>query len=341
MRKYGISDIFYLMFFILFVTMMFYGLSVLLQISLYSPSYIVNELGKNISLFYFYYPDVFDFPQGIVFILIPFLKFYFSVIVLIIIYIIIVVYIISSYLKGIGKDPLDNPVGFILGGSSFAYTLSIILIVLYFFSSISISAPAIEQAELTQPVLIFYQLVYAPIIEELEFRIIPIGIYLLIRYYLRGDLARYKEKNGINSGIMSKLVYTLPFMNPGKLKKFTGKGFDYIDYAIIIITSFLFGFAHYAYGQWSISKIPQAAIGGVIFAFGFMLFGPYVDIPMHYFFDGIDTVFLLQGQGFLSLFSLLFILLVLLGSVPFIITLYSRFKKIRTRKAIQSDELKS
>lgn len=340
MRKYGISDIFYLMFFILFVTMMFYGLSVLLQISLYSPSYSVNEVNKNISFFYFYYPEIFDFPRGIVFILIPFFKFYFSVIVLIIIYLIIVIYIIFSYLKGIGKDPLDNPVGFILGGSSFAYTLSIILIVLYFFSSISISAPAIEKAEVTQPVFIFYQLVYAPIIEEMEFRVIPIGIYLLIRYYLRGDLEKYRENNGINARIKGKLVYALPFLNPGKLKKFSGKGFDYIDYAVIIITSFLFGFAHYAYGQWSISKIPQAAIGGLLFAFGFMLFGPYVDIPMHYFFDGIDTVFLLPGQGFLALFSLLYIFLVLLGTIPFIVTLYSRFKKARNKKNMRNDEMK-
>ena len=81
---------------------------------------------------------------------------------------------------------------------------------------------------------------------------------------------------------------------PGVIKKKHGIKFGKADYILITITSLLFGYAHIFFGAWDWGKFVTAALVGFILAFGFLKFGLYVDIPIHWMFNGFLEVQILN-----------------------------------------------
>ncbi len=252
---------------------------------------------------YFYYP-----PKGYFEFFAPF-PFFIGAILFFIAYLFIFFYDFKKSMEKKGGSFLMTPIGFIAGFGSLFYLLSIILVEIQsiFGEAIKTTIPIGESS------VFYYQLIYAPFIEELEFRIIPIGAYLLIRYII--------EKRQFN--ILEVFIF------PGRLLSRFSRKLDRYDLSAILITSGLFGFAHYVYGDWSITKIPQAALVGVILAFGFMLFGPFVDIPIHFLFDGAFTTYLIPDGGFTLGLVFVEIILMLLCAIMCFIMLLEVYHKRR------------
>ncbi len=177
------------------------------------------------------------------------------------------------------KGPaINNPVIYYGALASFGLLISLIITLIEQALGVQIGGTSIENELQAQPYLGFVQLIFAPYAEEFGFRILPLG--LLSVYYV----ARAKGTS------MESLA---AFVMPGVIRRKYGIRLTKWDYTLIVATSILFGFAHYILGAWDPGKIVSAAFVGFILAFGFVKFGIFVDIPIHWFFNGFTTVYLI------------------------------------------------
>ncbi|MGP6207769.1 type II CAAX prenyl endopeptidase Rce1 family protein [Cuniculiplasma sp. SKW3] len=323
MRKMGITDVLFSIFFVDMMLLMVIGLGTLINNSFTRPLFAGTLNGKSVfvsnAFYYFYYP-----PNGEFGFSLP-MPFWIGVAVLLVLYVIIFSYDLLYEKNDRRRNPLETPIGFIAGVGSLLYVLSIILVLSQDLIGAPISSSFITQDEKLIPNLLYYELIYAPFIEEIEFRIIPIGLYLFVRYYMQKKNFRWYEV----------------FLFPGRLMRRFGRKLDRYDWGAIIITSFLFGFAHYEYGGWSTTKIPQAAIVGVGLALGFMLFGPFVDIPIHFLFDGAGSVEILPnlvsaGEPLVIIWILLIFVCAIATIILAVILLMNRKKETIDPDFIQS-----
>jgi hypothetical protein len=150
----------------------------------------------------------------------------------------------------------------------------------------------------TNPYVILAELSYAPLEEEFAFRITSIGllvgVILLIVY--RHDPRLMGLKNKV------KLIL-LAMFSPELAKAKMGyrnvradgflRGISPVEWALILLTSVVFGLAHFLAGSgWEIGKVSTAFLAGFVFAIMYVAYGAYASILMHwyfnYYFDVID-----------------------------------------------------
>lgn len=177
------------------------------------------------------------------------------------------------------KGPaFDNPMIYYGSMASFGLVSSLIIIAIEAAFGISIGGTTIETDIQQHPYLMYVQLIYAPFAEELGFRIIPLGlltVYLVIK-------AGSTRKQALYS-----------FLVPGLVRRKYGIRLTTADYVFVIATSLLFGYAHVFFGAWDPGKMVSTALVGAILAFGYLKFGLFVDIPIHWFFNGFSSVYLI------------------------------------------------
>lgn len=211
---------------------------------------------------------------------------------------------------------LDNPIVFYGGISTFAFILSFVITVIEMSLGVSIGGTGIETTLQQHPYLMFVQLIYAPFVEELGFRIIPLGLFSV-----------YVVRNARNLGTTGKDA-ALSFIIPGIIRRKYGLSLNGWDYLLIVVTSILFGLAHFLSGTWDPGKILSATIVGLILAYGFLKFGLFVDIPMHWFFNGLPTIYVVYPAATNPwYFTILWIFLSGIAAVIFVYLVYAERKK--------------
>lgn len=176
---------------------------------------------------------------------------------------------------------IDNPMVYYGAMVSFGLVMSLAITIIESAFGVSVGGTSIETGIQQHPYLSYVQLIYAPFAEELGFRIIPLGlltVFLVIR----------------NRGTAWDRIAS--FAAPGIVRRKYGIKLGKADYTLIIITSFIFGLAHFLSGAWDPGKIVSATLVGFILAFGYIKFGIFVDIPMHWFFNGFSTVPIIYAQ---------------------------------------------
>jgi membrane protease YdiL (CAAX protease family) len=68
-------------------------------------------------------------------------------------------------------------------------------------------------------------------------------------------------------------------------------GISVLEWALIIVSSIMFGAAHFLAGSgWDIGKVSTAALAGFVFAIMYVSYGAYADILLHWYFDYYFTV---------------------------------------------------
>ena len=164
----------------------------------------------------------------------------------------------------------------------------------------------------TSPYIILINLAYAPINEELAFRVTSIGIPLAI--FL---LYMYRKDQRI-AGVSNRLKLVLITMaSPEHAKAMLGyknveergylRGISVLEWILILITSLAFGLAHYLLGGgWEIGKVSTALLAGLVFGIMFVTYGAYAAILLHWYFDYFFTVVSLAEStygGFFHVFS--------------------------------------
>ncbi len=145
------------------------------------------------------------------------------------------------------------------------------------------------------PFLDFLRISRAPLVEEILFRIFPIGSFLVTYIYVAGKRIRpnFSLRERIKTCFLS-------LVQPERAKEKLGlitigeygllHGVTWAEWIIVFFTSSLFGLAHY-FGGWGFGKISQAALTGAVFALAYLYYGIQAPILLHWFFNYYFYVF--------------------------------------------------
>lgn len=132
---------------------------------------------------------------------------------------------------------------------------------------------------------------YAPLIEEVSFRITTIGFFDGL--YLLWKTRRANPDNP-RPGIARVLLLTM--WSPEAAKRLLGlrtirddglrRGILGFEWLVLAVTSVSFGVVHYLSGAgWQIGKISTALISGLALGFVYLRYGAYAPILLHWFFN--------------------------------------------------------
>jgi hypothetical protein len=159
---------------------------------------------------------------------------------------------------------------------------------------------------------LYLNLARAPVIEELAFRVIPIGILVLTQSLL----IRGGGDGNSKSGKQGPKMFLLSFLFPDKAKGIVGienvqtkgvvSGISKEEWLILLFTSLVFAAAHLASGVgWQFGKITSTFVQGFVFGIVFLAYGIHAPILLHWFFNYYFYTFEL-GNYYLSLNLALF-----------------------------------
>jgi len=152
-----------------------------------------------------------------------------------------------------------------------------------------------------QPFLDFLDLSYSAVVEEIGFRLIPIGAFLFLLL-----LITKKAETVISVKQKIKLLF-LSFLFPDKAKQLTGNktvskhgifsGISVPELGMIVFTAVIFGIAHYNPGvSWEIGKISSATLTGFILALTYLAYGAHAPLLMHWFFNAYHEAYFLLAD---------------------------------------------
>jgi len=169
-----------------------------------------------------------------------------------------------------------------------ASILFIAFIVIHVFLGVSTGPGPFEPSEdPLQPFINFFELTYSPLVEEVGFRISPIGIFLLVYLFLVGG----KRVATLSGRERLKVLFLIP-LNPDNAKKLLGvktvrefgiRGVSLAEWVIIIFTSLAFGLAHPLLGSgWELGKAISTSMYGLAFGLAYMFYGAQAPILLHW-----------------------------------------------------------
>jgi len=188
----------------------------------------------------------------------------------------------------------------------------------------------------TDPFYDFLRFSSAPLIEEIIFRIIPIGVFLMTYTFLAGKAVKpdFSQSRRLKASILSVL-------QPEKIKKEIGLktisenglfgGVIWAEWVMIFFTAFLFGVAHYL-GGWGPGKISQAALSGGVFALAYLCYGIQAPILLHWYFNYYFTAFDLSVDYFsagIDFYSFSWSINILLGMLMWVVMIIFGVMAIR------------
>ncbi len=187
-----------------------------------------------------------------------------------------------------------------------------------------------------------FLLSYSPILEELSYRITPIGLILLILILVKF----FRKENPISLSICA-----LCFIYPDKAKEKANletihdkgfkKGISYPEWIMLFLTSIFFGINHYLPGgSWGIGKITSATLAGLVFALSYLYFGVHAPILLHWSFNYYMYAYQVLAENYDTVFTFLVdlnqFIIIILGSfgilgLIFLISNRLRVMEIKTK----------
>jgi hypothetical protein len=182
-----------------------------------------------------------------------------------------------------------------------------------------------------------YELAYSPILEEISYRITPLGLVVLI-----GVFAKIKSEGrlpALTTGILC-------FLFPDKAKEKAGldtiqdkgfvKGISFSEWVTLILICSLFGLNHYlAGGGWGIGKITSAFVAGLAFGLIYLEYGFFAPILLHWFFNFYIYSYELAAEIYNGLFdhflNMVIFLIIIMGSFGWLILVVRFFSEFSDR----------
>ena len=201
-----------------------------------------------------------------------------------------------------------------------------------------------------EPFLDFLDLSYSAVVEEIGFRLVPIGAFLLV-------LLLIDKKKDVTLSLKQKIkFFGLAFLFPDGAKRMVGKktvaehgiagGINLAEWGIVIFTSLLFGFAHFNPGvSWEIGKISSATLAGFVLAITYLAYGAHAPLLMHWFFNAYNDAYFLFADLYpvvtplANAVTILSVVLGLLGWLMLATLSYLKLARtIQNRKTKQSEQ---
>lgn len=163
------------------------------------------------------------------------------------------------------------------------------------------------------PFFLLMNYALAPLTEETTFRVIMIGVPVLVlslimfRELSPVKMARalwrpssvwdVEEEEGFETVHTFKdaTASLFPSSSSDSLKV---RAIRPVVYAFLLISSFIFGYAHYASGAgWGPGKISEAALAGLALGYLYIKYGFLADVLLHWSINYVGSVFSFLAQG--------------------------------------------
>lgn len=152
-----------------------------------------------------------------------------------------------------------------------------------------------------EPFLDFFELSYAAVVEEVGFRLIPIGAFLIIYLFMTN------EKAATFSLKQKMKLFATAILFPDRAKKMVGAktvdehgvrgGVSLGEWGMVIFTSMVFGLVHFnPEVSWEIGKIIPAAVAGLVIGLSYLVYGAQAPIIMHWFFNAYTNSYSLLSE---------------------------------------------
>lgn len=189
----------------------------------------------------------------------------------------------------------------------------------------------------------FLSLAYAPLTEELGFRLIPIGVFTAV-YVLSA------RRNAAASRVK---LFVASFVYPESAKRMAGlpnvtehgfwRGISRGEWIMVLVTSSVFAYAHVISGiGWETGKITSVFVQALFFAVAYIAYGFGAPILLHWFFNyylfffnpDILSVWFPSTEPILAVAELVLIVLGTAGWVAFAVAAVRRRWKQMKRKQV-------
>jgi hypothetical protein len=188
----------------------------------------------------------------------------------------------------------------------------------------------------------FLQLAISPLVEEFGFRIVPVGLVVVIFVFV----ASRSMKASSGGGNRLKLFF-LAFVYPEGAKKMAGlptvgergllKGLSSLEWFMVVVSAGVFGWTHVLSPGWEIGKITSAFVQGFFFAVTYIAYGFEAPILLHWFFNyyfyffdpGVAESYF---PGAINLLSGIELLILVLGVAGWVFFVAEGFRRVRRRR---------
>jgi Type II CAAX prenyl endopeptidase Rce1-like len=182
------------------------------------------------------------------------------------------------------------------------------------------------------PLLLFLGFTYAPLVEEIGFRVVLIGLVALILSFgrpLREALGALWRPSKAIEGLA------------------VGSGASIIIWVATGLSAVTFGACHVICGgsEWQIGKFPEAAFGGLVLGFLYVRYGFHVAVITHWGIDFFGSALAFFGQAaygipwnsatteYIGQYLVDIDMLFLLGLASFLLVVYLVVKRLTQRRA--------
>jgi 4-amino-4-deoxy-L-arabinose transferase-like glycosyltransferase len=206
---------------------------------------------------------------------------------------------ILTWLRGGFREGLaglsHRPAGFYLGRFLFAFpllsSLTYVVVVAVHLLQESHGIPVGKPPLPDDPLLAFLELSISPLTEEIIFRVLPIGVFLIIR-----TLTLARRRWALTSWRGHLRFSLLAVVSPDDAKRRLGlrsvgdsgfwRGISSDEWVMILFTSSFFAVSHYFFtSTWDIGKVTSTFIQGLVMGLSYLIYGVQAPILMHWFFN--------------------------------------------------------
>ncbi len=183
--------------------------------------------------------------------------------------------------------------------------LIIVLILTYSLNAAGIPSGTLNEKDAS---LLFANLTYSPIAEEVGFRITTLGLLVGIR-----AIWHYSRSNSVSASKVARTILSA-LLSPERAKENTGlqsignsswRGIHWTEWILLLFTSSVFGIDHVTSGAgWGPGKALTAGLSGFILGIVYLGYGAYADILLHWFFNFYFEAFII-GAAFSGIITAL------------------------------------
>jgi len=230
-----------------------------------------------------------------------------------------------------------------------ASMLSLAVIGLHYFQESALGVPTGEPSLPENPFETFFLLAYSPLIEEIGFRLSPLGLFLIVYVFWAGRwiVAQFSTKQLFRLFLVA-LVYPEDAKRMVGLKNIGADGFSGVsraEWIVVFATSLFFGVAHLLSGiGWDVGKVTSTFMVGFIFGLAYLAYGFQAPILLHWYFNYYFYTYELASHVYPITFSieiLISFLTIIVAIFGFIALLAMGLSKISRRKKMNEKEQSS
>ena len=194
----------------------------------------------------------------------------------------------------------------------------------------------------------FLDLSYAAVIEEVGFRFIPIGAFMVLYMFIikKKTNTQFSKKQNLK-------LFFASILFPDSAKRMVGtttvneygikRGISPGEWGMLLFTSLIFGMAHFNPGvSWELGKISSAGIAGVALGLSYLLYGAHSSIIMHWFFNAYTNTFVLLSEIYpvvAPLATVVTILTLILGILGWLVVVSFGFLKLAQRSEKSQEQI--